>query len=112
MGDQLTVQPTMSSASMICIIDKRLNRVLYSDSPRVTLLACVQEDCLGVAADGWWAPSSAHENIRLTKRGEVRLVSRERSQVSEPPTEPSQGEAGPLALLPGPNTVTREARVF
>ena len=72
----------------------------------------MREDCLGVTSEGLWASTSTHESIRLTPRGEVRLVSRERSQVveTEPPTEPSQEEGETLVLPPGPNTVTLEER--
>ena len=89
------------------VIDKRLGMELYSDSPNTNLLADVQNDCLGVTADGSWATAPAHERIRLTPTGDVRLVSRERSLV---PTEPSQEEVVPLRLLPRPDTVTLEER--
>ena len=94
------------------VIEERFNQELCSDSPNTDLLARVQEDRLGVTADGLWAMSSAHERIQLTRRGEVRLVSRERSRMSEPPTEPLQAEAEPLRLLPRPDTVTFEERAF
>ena len=92
--------------------EKFLNRELHNDSPNQRIIDCVQEDCLGVAGDGLRASASAHESIRITARDEVRWVSRERSQVAEtePPTEPSQEEAEPLALPPGANAVTLKER--
>ena len=90
-------------------IDKRRNRELYSDSPNVNLMASVQNDCLGVTADGSWAEPPAHSRITLTPAGDVRLVSREQSPV---PVEPPPEEEQPLRLLPRPETVTLEERAF
>ena len=69
----------------------------------------VQNDCLGVTADGLWAKAPAHSRIELTPTGNVRLASRERSLV---PAEPPQEEYEPLRLLPRPETVTLEGRAF
>ena len=89
-------------------IDKRLDRKLLTDSANSHLLKCVQEDCLGVEADGSFSRTLAHTRIRLTPTRKVILVSREQSQEaeSEQPTDPSQEEAKPLVLLPGTSTVT------
>ena len=80
-----------------------LNHEVHNDSPNQRVLGCAQEGRLGVPSEGLWVSAETHESIQLTARGEVRLVSRERSQVaeSEPPTEPLREVAEPLVLLPG-----------
>ena len=62
----------------------------------------MREDRLGVTHDGQWIDVLAQETVRFTSRGEVRLVSRERSQgtETEPTLEPSQEEGAPLILAP------------
>ena len=77
------------------VIDKRLSLGLHSDSPNVNLMTDVQNDCLGVTADGSWVEAPAHSSSTLTPAGDVRLVSRERSPV---PDEPPQEEHQPLRL--------------
>ena len=91
------------------VIHKRPHRELHSDSPNVNLLASVQNDCLGVAADGSWAEAPAPSRVTLPPAGDVRLVSHERSPVR---VEPSPEEDQPLRLLPRPETVTLEERAF
>ena len=61
----------------------------------------MREDRLGVTRCGQWIDAPAQETARLTSRGEVRLVSRERSQGTETETtlEPSQAEGEFLILL-------------
>ena len=87
---------------------------LFRESPNKWILDCVREDRLGVTREDLWPDAPAHETIRLTSRGEVRRVSRDRSQGVETDRtfEPSQEEGETLALLPGPSTVTLEERAF
>ena len=45
--------------------------------------ARVREDSIGVTREGVWATSPASDNMWLTLRGAVRVVSRERPQIAE-----------------------------
>ena len=44
-------------------IDKRLDRELLTDAANYHLLKCVQEDCLGVEADGSFSRTLAHTSV-------------------------------------------------
>ena len=72
-------------------------------------MTSVQNDFLGVTAEGSWVDAPAHSRITLTPAGDVRLVSRKRSPV---PIGPPPEEGHPRRLLLRPATVTLEERAL
>ena len=80
---------------------------MLTDSANYHLLKCVQDDRLGVEADGSFSRATTHTRIRLTQATYVRLVLRVRS-----PEPIGQKRDRPLHLLPRPESVTQAEIAF
>lgn len=75
----------------------------------------MREGRLGVSSEGLWSDAPAHDSIRLTPRGEVRLVSGERSQgvetdqTLEPSTCAAASTRGSLSVFGDEALATMES---